>query len=57
MAISTYRLEKIEALKQKAIELYKQGLTSREVAREIGRSHTWVCWVVKERLPDAIVAR
>jgi hypothetical protein len=40
--ISIYQKEKNKALAKKAFELYKTGLTFREVAPLIKRSHTWV---------------
>ncbi len=50
MAISKYKQEKLERLKDKAFELYKQGLTTREVAGIIKvRTHAWVATVVKEK--------
>ena len=54
MGISTFRLKKIEELKQKAVTLYKQGLTTREVGGIIGKSHTWVWDAIREKLPDAM---
>ncbi|MDD5590054.1 MAG: helix-turn-helix domain containing protein [Candidatus Portnoybacteria bacterium] len=54
MGISTFRLKKIEELKQKAVTLYKQGLTTREVGKIMGKSHTWVWDSVREKLPDAM---
>lgn len=34
--------------KKRAISLYKQDFTTREISKLIGRSHTWVAQVVKE---------
>lgn len=47
MKQSIYQIEKINKTKDKAIMLYKQGLTTREVGKIIGRSHQWVAVVVK----------
>lgn len=38
-------------LKNRAIELYKTGLTTREVGKIIGKSHTWVAELVKKLSP------
>ena len=39
--------QKIQKVKEKALVLYKQGLTTREVGKIIGRSHQWVALRVK----------
>lgn len=54
MGISIFRLKKIEELKQKAVTLYRQGLTTREVGKIIDKSHTWVWDAIKEKLPNAM---
>ena len=33
--------KKIEDRQKKAMKLYKQGLTTREVGSALGKSHTW----------------
>lgn len=38
----------IKNLKQKALKLYKQDFTTREIGKLIGKSHAWVANVVKE---------
>ena len=48
MAISEYKKQNIDKLKVKAVELYKQGLTLREVAKIVGKSHEWVRNAIKE---------
>jgi len=52
MTLSIYKQKKVEELKRKAVALYKQGLTLREVARAIGKSRTWVHEAVKELKAD-----
>jgi len=42
MKRSSYQEEKILKLKKKAVLLYKQGLTLREVEKIVGRSYEWV---------------
>jgi len=49
MKRSVYQIQKIEKLKKKAIQLYRQGYTLREVGRVVGRSHQWVALVLKEK--------
>jgi len=44
MKLSPYAVQKNKELEQKAIELYKTGLSTRKVGAEIGRSYQWV-WV------------
>jgi len=50
MKYSKYQKAKIEKLKLKVFDLYKQGYTCREVSDLIKnqRSYTWVADVVKE---------
>lgn len=47
MKRSEFQLLIIEKTKQKAYELYKQGYTTREVGKIIGKSHEWVARVVR----------
>ena len=42
--------EKIEALKKKAVRLYGTGLSMREVADKLGKTHTWVWFAIQETL-------
>ncbi len=48
--ISDYQKQKLQELKQKAVKLYRQGLTLREVEKVIGkkRSYEWIRGAVKE---------
>ena len=46
--ISVYKKELLEKKKKKAIELYKQGLTMREVGKLVGKSRTWVWEIFQE---------
>lgn len=48
MITSKFKKAKIAKLKQKAVSLYKEGLTTREVGKAIGRSHNWVAVAVRE---------
>ena len=41
MKLSEYQKKKIEDQQKKAMKLYKQGLTTREVGKALGKSHTW----------------
>jgi len=50
MTISKYKKASIDKLKAKAKLLYKEGLSTREVGKIIGKSHEWVAQVVKEKL-------
>lgn len=49
MKLSKAQLKRIEKLKAKARVLYRQGLSTREVAAIVKRSHAWVAEAVKER--------
>jgi transposase len=42
MKLSKYKIQKNLELKQSALLLYKQGMSLKEVAKIIGRSHEWV---------------
>ena len=48
MKPSEYQLKKIQELKEKALTLYKTGLSTRDIAKVIKRSHTWVADSVRE---------
>lgn len=52
MKISKYKQELIRARKQRAFDLYKSGLTTRQVGHLINRSHAWVALAVKELSTD-----
>lgn len=46
--MSEFQKAKLENLRKKTITLYRQGLTMREVAKIVGKSHTWVFFAVKK---------
>ena len=48
--LSKYQKRNREELKGKAILLYQQGLTTREVGKIVGKSHQWVAVAVREKL-------
>jgi len=48
METSKYYSKRIIKKKRKAFELYKQGLTVREVGALVDRSRTWVSNAVRE---------
>jgi transposase-like protein len=47
MVLKQTKQQEKEILKEKAISLYKQGFTTREIGRTIGKSHSWVALIVK----------
>jgi orotate phosphoribosyltransferase-like protein len=53
MKESKYRKQRRAELIKKAVALYKQGYTTREVGRFLDRSHGWVAYVVKNQLSTA----
>lgn len=48
MKMSEYQKKKIEEQQKKAMKLYKQGLTTREVGKALGKSHTWAWNSIKK---------
>jgi orotate phosphoribosyltransferase-like protein len=50
MKMSTFRAKRRGELVKKAVRLYRQGWTTREVGKEVGKSHGWVAYVVKKAL-------
>ena len=48
MTVSIYQMKKINELRKKAVLLYKQGLTTREVGKVVCRSHQWVSDAIKK---------
>lgn len=50
MAVSVFKKKQLDELKNRAVELYKLGLSMRAVAKEVGKSHQWVAVVVRDRL-------
>ena len=49
MKMGKYQKAKINTIKSKAIKLYRQGYTLREVGKIVNKSHEWVRKAVKER--------
>lgn len=47
MPISPYKEIKIKKLKAKANILYRQGLSTREIAPIVNKSHNWVAIAVR----------
>ncbi len=47
MKLSKYRQAIIQEQKDKAVKLYKQGLTLRQIGEIIGKSHSWVANSIK----------
>lgn len=47
--ISKYKSKQRKELQRKAFELYKSGLSLRQVAVAVNRSHTWVANAIKEQ--------
>jgi len=33
---------------RKILTLYSKGSSSRQIERVIGKSHTWICWVINQ---------
>ena len=54
MKLSPYQIRHREEQKKKAITLYKQGLTMREVGKMLNMSHSWVALVVREKLSTSV---
>jgi len=54
MKISEYRQKKKNELKKKAVKLYKQGMTCREVGLLVKMSHEWVAYTVREALEGGV---
>ena len=52
MKISPYQKARKKKLEEKAITLYKTGLSTREVGKALTRSHTWVWNIVKELVAE-----
>lgn len=48
MQPSTYKRQKTQDLKAKALTLYKEGLSTREVGKVLSRSHNWVAMALRE---------
>lgn len=48
MPVQPFKKQKELGLEKKAVKLYKEGLTTREVGEMVGRSHQWVAIRVKK---------
>ena len=48
MKISPFQRARKEKLRKKAITLYREGFSTREVGQTLKRSHTWVWRHVKD---------
>ena len=46
--LSPYRHKKLQKEKEMALDLYKEGLTMREIGTRLGRSASWVWNAVHE---------
>lgn len=51
MQPSIYKKKKTLEMKEKALALYKEGLSTREVAKVVNRSHQWVAVAIRELSP------
>jgi len=49
MSIKKTKKEENEIIKKRARDLFKFGLTTREIGKIVGRSHAWVALVVKKK--------
>jgi len=45
-----YKDKKTKEVADKAVLMYKQGLTTREIGKIVGKSHAWVALRVREKL-------
>ena len=48
MPLTIYQQEKILEKKNQAYELSTQGLTTRQIAQVVGKSHAWVALAIKQ---------
>ena len=46
--MSKFRKAILDKEREKALNLYKKGMTTREVGKILGKSHSWVAEVVKD---------
>jgi hypothetical protein len=56
MKPTKYQLAAIRSLKERAYELYTQGMTTRQIGKEIGKSHTWAANAINELEAEVTVA-
>ena len=54
MKISPYQKARKKKLEDKAILLYKEGFSTREVGNTLKRSHTWVWKIVKDLAEEEV---
>lgn len=54
MPIQPYRQKDIQRLKEKAVKLYKTGLSLMQVGKMLGKSHQWVKNAVDEDKQQAL---
>lgn len=57
MSVSKFKKSKINELKRKAMVLYQQGLSTRDVAKVVNRSHQWVAIAVRGLSTDEDLQR
>lgn len=50
-----YKDKKTKETADKAVLMYQQGLTTREIGKIIGKSHAWVALKVKEKLSPVLI--
>lgn len=50
MGLSQFKIEKIKKMHIKAWDFYRTGLSTREIGKLMGKSHTWVWNAIKERV-------
>ena len=48
MPISIYQKQRIQDLKERALELQKTGMTMKQIGVVIGKSPAWICLAIKE---------
>jgi hypothetical protein len=53
MKTSIYQNQFKLKLRKKSVELYKKGLSTREIGLIVGKSHQWVSKVIRHELPEA----
>jgi hypothetical protein len=53
MQLSKYQQERRKRLIKKAVAMYRKGYTTREVGQLLGKSHSWVAYMVKPELSTA----
>ena len=56
MKVSPTRRRQIEDRKTRARLLYQTGLSMRDVAKAVERSHQWVCLTIHEKQSPAVTS-